>query len=163
MAHTYLVEVTPDQVWFGRLGKGGAHWDPDYLAMAMAANGLLPFTQLRLARQIAAISPVGAGAALGKVIGDKVLAKYNEEIAASLVRFGQEGRPALAGHKATFETTRIDLAQLQPADKVPPGAPPALKGCPAATVKLDGKTWFVFEIPGATTLADFTDLVVRGH
>lgn len=155
MAHTYMAEVTLNAVWFGRLGAGGAHWDPDYHAMAMA--------QVRLANwQPGATASAVGGAALGRAIGNKVLSKFTQEIGENATRYATEGRSALA-HKATFEATRAEMAQITRVDKVPSSGPPALKGLPAAKTKLEGKDWYFFEIPSGPSIDEFIDLVVRGH
>lgn len=155
-AQTYLVEIDESTAWFGRLGPGGAHWEPDYLALGMAANGW-GLGATRLERQAAKLDiETVAGAGLGKVAGGKILDKFKAEIAENAAAFDAQGRSALAGHKATFEIPVAELAAATLTDKLPKGAPPALKPTPGpfAEAQFNGKKWFLIGLPETPPLAE---------
>lgn len=155
-AQTYLLEIDETTAWFGRLGNGGAHWEPDYLALGMAASGWGTGSD-RLERQQAMLDPeTVAGAGLGKLAGGKILDKYKAEIAENAAAYEATGRAALAGHKATFEVPLADLAAATLVDKLPKGAPPALKGTPGpfGEANFGGKKWFLIALPDTPPLAE---------
>jgi|GEM_PF-7012303 len=154
-ASTYVAELGSDTVWLGRLGSGGAHWNPDYLALGMAAN-LEPGAQFDAVRWRAAMGPTGAGAALGKGIGDAVLAKFQKEIEETAQRYEAAGRDAIH-HKANLERPRAEFASGTLVDKLPGTAPAALKNMdgPILQATLGGKSWFLLGVPGAASIEEF--------
>lgn len=162
-AQTYLVEIDESTAWFGRLGNGGAHWEPDYLALGMAANGWGVGSN-RLERQMAMLdAETVAGAGFGALAGGKILDKYKAEIAENAAAYEAQGRNALAGHKATFEVPLAELAGAVLTDKLPKGAPPALKPTPGpyAEVQFHGKKWFLIGLPDTPPLAELIDVAKR--
>lgn len=152
---TYVVELGAETVWLGRLGSGGAHWQPDYLALGMAANLQLN-PNLDLARWRAAIGPTGVGALAGAGIGGAVLGKFQKEIAETAQRYDTGGREAIP-HKANVERPRAEFAGGEWADKLPGTAPAALKNMDGPILKatLAGKPWFLLGVPGAAPIQDF--------
>ena len=154
MAHTYVVEIEGDTAYFTRVGPGGAHWSPDYLALGMAATGLNPTNPLE--RRYAAVdAQVSAGAGLGAIAGDKILAKYRKEIETNVALFDEQGRDAIA-HKANVAVPVAELAAASFVEKLPGGAPPALRVLdgPHAETKINGKRWFLFQLPDTPPLSD---------
>lgn len=154
MAQTYVVEIEGDTAHFTRVGPGGAHWSPDYLTMGMAANGLNPHNPLE--RQYAAFSPkVAGGAGLGAVAGEKILAKFRKEIEENVAIFNEQGRGAVS-HKSNMAVPVAELAAATFVDKLPGGAPPALRGLegPHAETKIGGKRWFLFQLPDTPALSE---------
>ena len=154
MAHTYAVEIEGDTAHFVRLGKGGAHWSPDYLALGMAANGLNPNNPMER-RYVVLDGQTMAGAGLGALVGEKILDKYRKEIEENSKVYDEQGRTALR-HKSNVSVPVADLAAASPVTKLPGGAPPALKVLegPHAELKVDGKKWFLFQLPNTPPLGE---------
>lgn len=147
---TYLVEVGPETVWMGRLGSGGAYWEPDYLSLAMGTN-------LEANKAGASLNPMAAGgAALGKAIGDRVLNRYQKEIATNAARYEVEGRRGL-DHKANLERPKSEFAAGSWLSKAPAVAPAAIKNMPGPILgtELAGKTWLFLGIPSAPPIEEF--------
>jgi len=124
-ASTYLVEVTEDEVWLGRLGSGGAFWEPTYNANihGLGSSSHVERTVIRR-----------GGAVVGKAIGNKILGKFQKEIK--------------------------ENAELK--DKMPGGAPAALKSMPGPYVEasIEGKTWYFVSLPdGPSTAEEFLEAV----
>lgn len=154
MANTYAVEIEGATAHFVRLGKGGAHWSPDYLALGMAANGLDPNNPLE--RRYAKLDvQTTAGSGLGALAGEKILDKYRKEIEENTRIFDEQGRDALA-HKANLSIPASELATATFIEKLPGGAPPALRPLagPHAEVKIGGKRWYLFQLPDTPPLSE---------
>ena len=154
MAQTYVVEIVGDTAHFTRVGPGGAHWSPDYLALGMAANGMNPNSPLD--RKYAHLDPeVGIGSKLGEVAGDKILGKYRKEIETNVALYDEQGRDAVH-HKSNMAVPVAELAAATFVDKLPGGAPPALRPLegPHAETRIGGKRWFLFQLPNTPPLAD---------
>lgn len=154
MANTYIVEIEGETAHFVRLGKGGAHWRPDYLALGMAANGMNPHNPMQ--RRYAKLDiETTAGAGLGALAGEKILDKYRKEIEENVVVYEEQGRDALA-HKANLSVPVAELAAASFIEKLPGGAPPALRPLagPHAEVRLGGKRWFLFQLPETPPLSE---------
>ncbi len=154
MAQTYVVEIDGDSTHFVRLGKGGAHWSPDYLSLGMAANLKNPHNPLE--RKFAMLDPeVAGGTALGAVVGEKILDKFRAEIAENTKIYDEQGRDALP-HKSNVTIPTADLASATFVDKLPGGAPPALKLLegPHAEMQIEGKRWFLCQLPDTPKLSE---------
>ena len=154
MAHTYVVEIEGDTAHFTRVGPGGAHWNPDYLALGMAANGVNPNSPLE--RRFAPLDPqIGLGSKLGEVAGDKILAKYRKEIETNVALFDEQGRGAVQ-HKANMSVPASEIAAATFVDKLPGGSPPALRVLdgPHAETRIGGKRWFLFQLPDTPALSE---------
>lgn len=154
MANTYIVEIEGETAHFVRLGKGGAHWRPDYLSLGMAATGMNPNNPLE--RRYAMLNlETSAGSGLGALAGEKILDKYRKEIEDNVAIYEEQGRDALA-HKSNLSVPVAELAGASFIDKLPGGAPPALRPLagPHAEVRLGGKRWFLFQLPDTPALSD---------
>lgn len=152
-AHTYVLEIEGSTAHFTRVGKGGAHWEPDYLAMGRAANGVNPYNRLdhHTIENVQAV----AGAGLGQIAGDKILDKYRQELAENVEVLASQGRGAIQ-HKMNMSVSVNDIAAATLIDTCPGGTPPALRNLegPHAELKIDGKRWFLFQLPETPPLAD---------
>jgi hypothetical protein len=155
MAHTFVVEVEGASAHFTRVGPGGAHWSPDYLALGMAANGMNPNNPWE--RKFVAPLDVTtvAGSGLGAIAGDKILEKFRQEIGTNLEIYDAQGRQAIQ-HKANMTVPTHELASATLVDKLPGGAPPALRVLdgPHAETKIGGKRYFLFQLPNTPSLSD---------
>ena len=154
IAQTYIVEIEGATAHFTRVGKGGAHWSPDYLAMGMAANGMNPNNPLQRTYAMRNLQ-VAAGSALGAVAGDKILEKFRQEIEANIAIFQSQGRSGL-DHKSNMSIPASDIAAASFLTKFPRGGPPALRALegPHAETKIDGKRWYLFQLPDTPLLSE---------
>jgi len=151
-ASTYLVEVTEDEVWLGRLGSGGAFWEPTYNANihGLGSSSHVERTVIRR-----------GGAVVGKAIGNKILGKFQKEIKENADKYQSGGREALA-HKANQTWPKSVFANAELKDKMPGGAPAALKSMPGPYVEasIEGKTWYFVSLPdGPSTAEEFLEAV----
>ena len=151
IAHTYMVEVEGSQVHFTRIGKGGAHWEPDLIALGLRAAGANPQANRTYTMQHRPDAIVGATVARG--VGEMILGKYRDEIVENIKVFESEGRGALA-HKANVTVPTSEIAAATPMDKFPRGGPPALKDLDGMELNIGGKQWFLFRLPDTPELAE---------
>lgn len=148
-ANTYMLDIAGDELWFGYLGKGGAHWEPGTPRYSHAlhhnwgSGGVGGAEGLALSRASHAV-----GANLGMAAGKAILNKFQEEIDGNVDRFLQEGRPGLAGSKQTWTATKSDFAGAELVEKMPGTGPPALRDMgPYIKAKPDGKDYYVIVTP----------------
>ncbi len=158
LANTYLMEIEGDEMWFGYLGKGGAHWEPGlptFSATRRIHHDLGHFDQTMIH---------AASSKINKAVANTILDKYKAEIQENLDLFVAEGRPALAGAKKTWSTTRAAFAaDSELAPKLPRGGPPAIANeGPFITGKQDGKPVFVAVTPDAPVDAAGMLAFIRG-
>jgi hypothetical protein len=154
IAQTYIVEIEGATAHFTRVGPGGAHWSPDYLSMGMAANGMNPNNPLE--RRYAMLDvQVSAGSGLGAIAGDKILDKFRKEITANVEIYETQGRTAVS-HKSNMSIPAAEIAAASFVDKLPGGAPPALRTLegPHVETQIGGKRWFLFQLPDTPMLSD---------
>jgi len=149
MAYTYLLEVDGDELWFGHLGKGGAHWEPNTPAFRLGA--ISPDSRYTDQKQM---HQVASG--LGMGVGKAVLGKFLEEIGENLESYQHNGREALAGSKRTWNTSKSAFgADAGLADKLPRGGPPAVAGMgPFIKGTQDGKDVYLAVTPDSPVPAD---------
>ena len=146
---TYVLEVVDEQLWFGHLGKGGAHWEPGTpILISGSISSDLSWTAENRAHR--------DGVKIGKAAGQVVLNKFLEEISLNFERYRTIGRPALADSKRTWTTTRAAFgANLELVDKMPRSGPPAMAGLgPFIKGTQEGKECFVAVTPDATLSAE---------
>ncbi|MEL6985914.1 MAG: hypothetical protein AAFO29_26020, partial [Actinomycetota bacterium] len=95
------------------------------------------------------------GSGLGALAGEKILDKYRKEIEDNVAVYEEQGRDALA-HKSNLSVPAAELAGASFIDKLPGGAPPALRPLagPHAEVRLGGKRWFLFQLPDTPPLSE---------
>lgn len=122
MAYTYLLDIEGDELWFGHLGKGGAHWEPNTPAFRLGAiSPESSYTDQQKMHQ--------AASGLGMAVGKTVLGKFLEEIGENLESYRKNGREALASSKRTWSTSKSAFgADAELAEKLPRGGPPAVAG-----------------------------------
>lgn len=153
-ASTYVVEIEQDSVWFGRLGSGGAFWQPDILQLGVAsgrrefAHGDMGFLESRAYGR-------AAGKA-GQAVSNVILGKFEQEIRETAERYDAGGRAAIP-HKANMDVARAELASGTWVEKLPGGAPLALKQMdgPVLQANVSGKKWFFLGLPDALPIQEF--------
>ena len=152
-AHTFVVEIEGPTAHFTRVGPGGAHWEPNHLALGRAANST---TQVFSHRdwQMRELQS-RAGGQLGGALGEKALAKFRKEVAGNLEIYESQGRASLE-HKSNMSVPVSELAAATPFDKFPKGGPPALRDLegPHYEAQFGAKQWFLFQLPDTPLLGD---------
>lgn len=144
-AQCYILEIDDSEMWMGRVGKGGAFWD---------VPKLQPHVDRRWSLEGQAISRTGG--ALGRAVGDKILAKFQAEVAANIEAYNDRGRDALAEEKQTRAVTRSDIGNPRLIDAVGGNTPAALRGLepPFLTCEIDGKTHIFFALEASDHTMD---------
>ena len=155
LAYTYVLELAGEEMWFGHLGKGGAHWEPGTISPmrhGQIAGDLNDHMSTGAALEAERIASKAAGQ-LGMAAGQVFLDKFMEEIKANFERYESDGRVALSESKRTWTTTRSEFGvKLELVDKLPRGGPPAVAGMgPFIKGSQDGKDCYVAIAPDSPT------------
>lgn len=152
-AHTYLVEISNDTVWLGRLGNGGANWGTGF--------GVSDDMGRRAGRGSGGVVG-GLGMSLGQAGARKVLDKYLAVIDENLRRYHLEGRAALSDDKHTTEWRLADLSDLEIVKRLPGTAPPAVQSLGPGFLAFTRrrKRHFFAAIPGGVSVEQFQETLL---